>query len=65
VLELLFAAYHGAAVLYAVRAGLWGAIPFLLLYCVGFLAVSGASLLEPYTGRARREARREIALRAP
>lgn len=36
VLELSFALYFVLAVAYAARMGMWGAIPFLLLFCAGY-----------------------------
>lgn len=46
VVELIFAAYHAAAILYAISASLWGAIPFLLFYAAGFAAVGGGVIRE-------------------
>ena len=58
-LELGFCAYFGAAVVYALRFELWGALPFLLLYHLGFSAVGFGSLLE-----AKRQRRRQAELQA-
>lgn len=44
--ELVFAAYFLAAIALAISRQLWAAMPFLLLYFVGFLAVGGGSVLE-------------------
>lgn len=44
--ELVFVAYYLAAVGYAVRWGLWGALPFLLMYALGFLAVGVGTVWE-------------------
>lgn len=51
-LELLFCAYHLGGVVYAVYFGLWGAIPFLLLYAVGFGAVGSGVMRELVRRRA-------------
>jgi cellulose synthase/poly-beta-1,6-N-acetylglucosamine synthase-like glycosyltransferase len=45
-LELIYLAYFGVAIVYALQWSLWGAMPFLLMYAVGFLAVSFQSLKE-------------------
>ena len=42
--ELLFAAWFTWGVVRAAEAGLWGAIPFLLLFLAGFAWVGGLSL---------------------
>jgi hypothetical protein len=49
-LELAFAAYHLAALLYALSLGLWGPLPFLGLYGAGFLVVSLSVLRESGIG---------------
>ena len=45
-LEIGGAAYYAAAVVYALRWSLWGALPFLLLYALGFLAVGVGTVWE-------------------
>jgi hypothetical protein len=50
-LELLYLLYFGAAVVYALQARLLGALPFLILYGVGFGAVALGSLREPWAAR--------------
>ncbi|MCB9652134.1 MAG: glycosyltransferase [Deltaproteobacteria bacterium] len=50
-LELAYAAYYVAAVVYALQSGLLGALPFLIMYAVGFLAVSVGGLREQWAGR--------------
>lgn len=45
-LELVYFAYFAVAIAYAVRWGLWGAMPFLCMYAVGFGAVGLQSLRE-------------------
>jgi len=49
-LELLAASYHGAALIYALDARLWGAVPFLALYVCGFGWVGLGSLKEAWAG---------------
>lgn len=44
--EIVFVGYYAVAVAYAVRWGLWGALPFLLLYMFGFLAVGAWTVWE-------------------
>ena len=44
--ELILAVYYGAAVVYALYFDLWGALPFLVMYLVGFASVSIAMLIE-------------------
>ncbi len=56
-LELVFAAYFAVAVIYALRYQLWGALPFLLLYLLGFSAVGLGSVME-----ARRRSRPKAAM---
>jgi cellulose synthase/poly-beta-1,6-N-acetylglucosamine synthase-like glycosyltransferase len=51
-LELIFASLYLGATIYAVSASLMGALPFLLLYLLGFLATGGGTLLERYKARA-------------
>jgi hypothetical protein len=46
VVELLFAAYFLGATIYAFDQRLWGALPFLALYWVGFTAIAAGVLLE-------------------
>jgi cellulose synthase/poly-beta-1,6-N-acetylglucosamine synthase-like glycosyltransferase len=55
--ELALTAYHLVAVAYGLINGLWGALPFLLMYAVGFGAIAGSSLREAYA-EAREEAPR-------
>ena len=50
--ELAFTAYFAAAVAYAIYWSLFGALPFLLLYLVGFGSVSLASIRETLPKRA-------------
>ncbi len=54
VVELGFAVYYGATLIYALRWGLWGALPFLALYLVGFVAVGGGVLREAWQRVRRR-----------
>ncbi|MEM1023864.1 MAG: glycosyltransferase family 2 protein [Myxococcota bacterium] len=51
--ELLLAAYHGVAAGYAIVQGLWGAIPFLLMYAIGFGAIAVGSLREAAQARSK------------
>lgn len=51
-LELVFALYFGATIVYALYWSLWGALPFLALYAVGFSSVSLSSLREAWPRRA-------------
>jgi hypothetical protein len=61
-LELSAALYYAAATLYVLRWEVWGALPFLLLYLVGFTAVGGATALEALASRRRpRPASLEVA----
>jgi hypothetical protein len=53
-LELLFAAWFVLGVVRAVRAGLWGSLPFLLLFLAGFLWVGVLSLRERLRLREKR-----------
>lgn len=56
-LELALAAVYAAALGYAFDAGLWGAMPFLALYLVGFAAVGAGSAREQWlASRAQAEA---------
>ena len=48
--ELLFAGLHGACIVYALVHELWGSIPFLLLYLVGFATVGAGSAVELLAG---------------
>lgn len=48
-LELALAAYHGATAAYAIYWQVWGALPFILLYLVGFAAVGAGSAIEAST----------------
>ena len=43
-LEVAFFVYHGAAVAYALYWHLWGALPFLLIYFLGFGAMSAGGI---------------------
>ncbi len=52
VVELLMTGYYASAVAYAVYFGLWGALPFLVMYLVGFASVGLATLVES-TARVR------------
>jgi cellulose synthase/poly-beta-1,6-N-acetylglucosamine synthase-like glycosyltransferase len=45
-LELLFSAYYLAAIVYAMSFRLWAALPFLLLYLLGFLFMSIGTVSE-------------------
>ena len=45
-LELLLTAYYAAGVVYALYFHLWGALPFLVLYLVGFGSVGIATVVE-------------------
>jgi len=63
-IELLFALYHGAGVVYAVSAALWGALPFLLLFVAGFAVASGSTAGELWSS-AEPAFAREGAIRAP
>jgi len=47
--ELLFAFYYLAGLYYAIQFRLWTAIPFLLLYLVGFLLMSVGALTEGWS----------------
>lgn len=53
-IEALFLCYFTAAAAYAVRWGLWGALPFLLLYLVGFASVVAGHLREAYSSSSSR-----------
>lgn len=57
VLELLFASWFAAGLARAVAAGLWGSLPFLLLFFAGFAWVAGLSLRERSWRRTSRRAR--------
>ncbi len=46
ILELIYLSYFVVAIVYALQWSLWGAMPFLLMYAVGFFAVSFLSLRE-------------------
>jgi cellulose synthase/poly-beta-1,6-N-acetylglucosamine synthase-like glycosyltransferase len=45
-IESIFLAYFAASLAYALYFELWGALPFLLLYLIGFGAVVGGHLME-------------------
>ena len=45
-IELIYVAYFGVAIAYAVRWSLFGALPFLLMYALGFFVVSVQSVRE-------------------
>ena len=45
-LELLFSAYYLVAIVYAMNFRLWAALPFLLLYLLGFLLMSMGAISE-------------------
>ncbi|MBK8010899.1 MAG: glycosyltransferase [Deltaproteobacteria bacterium] len=45
-IEIGLSFYLAGSILYAVHSGLWGSIPFLLLYWCGFTAVGVGSLIE-------------------
>lgn len=53
-IELLFAAWSFWAVVQAVELGLWGTLPFLGLFVVGFGWVGALSLRGAFAGRAAR-----------
>ena len=50
-LELGFAAYFLCAVLYAAHMEMWGTIPFLTLFLVGYGYIGAMSLLQTASGR--------------
>jgi glycosyltransferase involved in cell wall biosynthesis len=52
-LEMLFGAYHAAAFAYAAYFQLWGALPFLGLYLIGFAALVGGAVREAWALRSR------------
>lgn len=57
--ELALGAYTATAFLYAAWVGEWGALPFLLLFAVGYLLVGGYSIAHLIgDGRARLSVRR-------
>jgi hypothetical protein len=50
-LELSFAVYFLLAIVYAVRMGLWGTIPFLFLFFFGYGYIGMMSLLQTASGK--------------
>jgi cellulose synthase/poly-beta-1,6-N-acetylglucosamine synthase-like glycosyltransferase len=50
-LELSFAVYFALAISYAVHMGMWGTIPFLLLFFFGYFYMGAMSLLQTASGR--------------
>lgn len=53
--ELAFALYFGAAVVYAMTWEVWGALPFLLIYLFGFATVGVRTALEAMSDTRGRE----------
>lgn len=53
VLDLMFAAYFAVAIVHAIDRRLYAALPFLLLYLIGFVAVGTGVALERVEGRLR------------
>jgi hypothetical protein len=51
ILELSFAAYFALAILYAARLRMWGTIPFLTLFFLGFGYMGVMSILQTASGR--------------
>lgn len=54
-LEGCFSLYFAGAVIYAVQWSVWGALPFLLLYFLGFLTLSIGSAIEAFSAVASEE----------
>ena len=44
--ELFFALYFTSSLVYAVSKGLWGTVPFVMIFVVGFWYVAGLSLFQ-------------------
>ncbi len=57
--ELLFVLYFSVAIAFAIESMLFGALPFLLLYWVGFVAVVGGHMVEGYEKRVLSKERSE------
>jgi hypothetical protein len=51
ILELGFAGYFALAILYAARLHMWGTIPFLTLFFLGFGYMGVMSILQTASGR--------------
>ena len=51
VLELLFTTYIAVTLLYALKNGMFGAVPFLILFLFGFAYVGGLSAWQAIRGR--------------
>ena len=50
-LELSFAVYFALAILYAARLHMWGTIPFLSLFFIGFGYMGVMSILQTTSGK--------------
>lgn len=58
--EMAFAMYFTGIFVYALTLGMWGTLPFLLLFLIGFWYVAGLSLAQRLAGRVRATAPRPV-----